>query len=55
MTTRSMAVVQISPIESEALEIMFIQDPPEVVVLRHGIGYPEGGEAVYSELIDPGD
>lgn len=48
-------IVQIAPAESECLEIKFIKDPPEVVVLRHGMGYPEGGEAVYSELIYLGD
>lgn len=47
------ALVQIDPAESECLEIRFLEDPAEVVVLRHGMGYPEGGEAVYSELIDP--
>lgn len=46
-------VVQIDPCESECLEIRFLHDPSEVVVLRHGMSYPEGGEAVYSELIDP--
>lgn len=52
---RSNPVIQISPAESEALEIRFLDDPAEVVVLRHGMGYPEGGLAVYSEFIDPGD
>lgn len=47
------AVVRIDPAESEALEIRFLEDPPEVVVLRHGMSFPEGGEAVYSELLDP--
>lgn len=47
------AIVQIDPMESECLEIRFLSDPPEVVVLRHGMAYPEGGEAVYSELLDP--
>jgi hypothetical protein len=52
--SRTAATVQIDPAESEALEIRFLEDPAEVVVLRHGMGRPEGGEAVYSELIDPG-
>jgi hypothetical protein len=46
-------IVQIDPMESECLEIRFLSDPPEVVVLRHGMGYPNDGEAVYSELLDP--
>lgn len=50
---KSVANIQISPMESECLEIVFLNDPREVVVLRHGMAYPEGGEAVYSELIDP--
>ena len=49
------AIVQIDPAESECLEIRFLDDPAEVVVLRHGMDYPEGGEAVYSELIDSGN
>ena len=41
-------------IESECLEIRVLNDPPEVVVLRHGMGFPEKGEAVWSELL-PGE
>ena len=46
-------VVQIDPMESECLEIRLLEDPPEAVVLRHGMSFPEGGLAVYSELLDP--
>ena len=47
------ANVQIGPMESECLTIAFNDDPPEVMVIRHGMTYPEGGEIVYSELMDP--
>lgn len=53
-TFKTAAIVQIDPMESECLEIAFYNDPAEVVVIRHGMNYPEGGEAVYSELVDPG-
>lgn len=48
---KSLGVFQIDPAESECVEILLLDSPPELVVLRHGMDYPEGGEAVYSELL----
>jgi len=41
-------------IESEVLAISVIDDR-EVVVIRRGILYDDGGEAVYSELLAESD
>jgi len=37
-------------IESEVIAISVINND-EVVVIRHGMAYPDGGEAVWSELL----
>ena len=55
MSLETKATVQIDPAESECLVIAFNDDPPEVMVIRHGMSYPEGGEIVYSELMEPDD
>ena len=48
-------LIPIDSAQLEYLEIVFLEDPPEIAVLRHGQSFPEGGEAVYTELLDPAD
>jgi len=41
-------------IESEVIAISVL-DEREVLVIRHGMAYPDGGECVWSELLAEND
>lgn len=45
-------LIQTAPAESECLEIQLDDEENEVRVIRHGMELEEGGECVYSQMLE---
>lgn len=46
-------MLQVSPEESECVEVVWDADLSELRVMRHGMDHVGGGTCVYSELFEP--
>jgi hypothetical protein len=44
-------MIPMSATDTEALEVRFLADTNEISVIRHGVGFPDEGECVYSEMM----